>query len=282
LLGQKLAIATSKPGTTRSTLLGVFVQQDPHTQIAFVDTPGMHRPHNALGRALLAAAKAGLHSADVIVLVTEVAKTVNPQTFLTGGDADVLAHLKDSRIPVVLAINKVDRLRDKAALLPLMERASRLFRFASVVPLSALKHDNLTALISALREHLPEGSSYDTDMLTDKPQRFFASELVREAVLQHTRDEVPHGVAVLVDKFEEAPDLHRIAATIVVSKDAHKGIVIGKAGERIKRIGSEARIEMETLFERKVFLELWVKVVPGWMDDPHKVQSLVREPLGSL
>jgi GTP-binding protein Era len=272
LLGQKLAIATGKPGTTRSTLLGVFVQDDPPTQIAFIDTPGMHRPHNALGRALVEDAKAGLLEADAIVFVTEVGKGSTPLQFPSGPDSDVIAQLRGLRTPVLLVINKIDRLKDKSLLLPLLERASRAYPFAAVVPLSALRNDNLPALISALREHLPEGLSFDADMLTDKPQRFFASELVREAVLNHTREEVPHGTAVLIESFEE---------TIVVSKDAHKGIVIGRGGERIKQIGSDARLGMEALFERKVFLELWVKVVAGWMDDPAKVQMLVREPLGS-
>jgi GTP-binding protein Era len=282
LLGQKLAIATAKPGTTRSSLLGVYMQKSPPTQIAFIDTPGMHRPHNALGRALVEDAKAGLQAADVIVLVTEAGKSANPQTFLTGADAEVLAQLHDVRVPTVLVINKVDQLKNKTALLPLMDRASKAFRFADVVPLSALKNDNLPALIGALREHLSEGLAYAEDVLTDKPQRFFVSELVREAVLVHTRQEVPHGVAVIVDRFEEEPTLYRVAATIVVSKDTHKGIVIGKGGELIKQIGTDARVAMEALFERKVFLELWVKVVPGWMDDPAKVQALVREPLASI
>jgi len=282
LLGQKLAIATPKPGTTRSSLLGVYVQKSPPTQIAFIDTPGMHRPHNALGRALVEDAKAGLETADVIVLVTEAGKTANPQTFLGGADADVLAQLSGARAPVVLVINKVDQLKNKAALLPLLARAGKAFAFADVVPLSALRNDNLDALVKVLREHLREGLAYGDDVLTDKPQRFFASELVREAVLTHTRQEVPHGVAVLIDRFEEEPQLYRVAATIVVSKDTHKGILIGRGGEQLKLIGTEARLAMETLFERKVFLELWVKVVPNWMDDPAKVQTLVREPLASI
>jgi GTPase len=281
LLGQKLAIATPTPGTTRSSLLGVFVQDDPPTQIAFVDTPGMHRPRNALGRALVEDAKAGLNTADVIVMVCEIGKAMKPGSFLTGPDAEVLAQVRDLGVPLVLAINKIDRLKAKSALLPLLERASKACEFAAIVPISATRNDNLDGLIRALREHLPEGLAYDADMLTDKPQRFFASELIREAVLAHTRDEVPHGVAVLIDRFEEEPNIYRVAATIVVSKDGHKGIVIGKAGERIKRIGTDARVAMEALFERKVFLEMWVKVVPGWMDDPAKVQTLIREPLAS-
>jgi len=282
LLGQKLAIATPKPGTTRSVLLGVYVKEEPPTQIAFIDTPGMHRPSNALGRALVEDAKAGLASADVIVFVTEIGKQGGTLSFPTPGDAEILTQLRDVKSKVVLVINKVDRLKEKGLLLPLIERASKAFDFAAIVPLSALRKDNIGALVSAIREQLPEGLAYDPEMLTDKPQRFFASELIREAVLTHTRDEVPHGVAVLVERFEEGKELYRIGATIVVSRPAHKGIVIGRAGERIKQIGSDARLGMEELYQRKVFLELWVKVVPDWMDDPTKVQALVREPLGSV
>lgn len=282
LLGQKLAIATPKPGTTRSVLLGIYVQQDPPTQIAFIDTPGMHRPSNALGRALMEDAKAGFASADVIAFVTEIPKQGGTIKFPVAPDAQILEQLRDVKSKVVLVINKVDRLKEKALLLPLMERASQAFDFASIVPLSALRNDNISALVSALREQLPEGLIYDPEQLTDKPQRFFVSELVREAVLTHTHEEVPHGVAVVVDNFEERPELSRISATIIVSKPAHKGIVIGHGGERIKQIGQDARIGMEQMFERKVFLELWVKVVPNWTEDPAKVQALVREPLGSV
>jgi GTP-binding protein Era len=281
LLGQKLAIATEKPGTTRSNLLGVYVQAEPPTQIAFVDTPGVHRPRNALGRALVEDAKAGLAGANAVAMITHVAKDTHPETFLGGADAELAKQLADQQLPIVLVINKVDRLKHKGDLLPLIARAAERHAWAAIVPLSARSRDNLPALVTALREHLPEGLSYDPEQFTDKPERFFASELVREAVLRHTREEVPHGVAVLIDRFEEDGALTRVAATIVVSKDAHKGIVIGKGGEQLKRIGTEARMEMEALFERKVFLEMWVKVVAGWTDDPAKVQSLVREPLGS-
>jgi GTP-binding protein Era len=281
LLGQKLAIATEKPGTTRSNLLGVYVQKDPPTQIAFVDTPGMHRPRNALGRALVEDAKAGLAGANAIAMITEVGKSVQAHHFLSGGDAEVLEQLGQQNAPVVLVINKVDRLKNKADLLPVLARANDIFKFAAIVPLSASRKDNLGALITALREHLPEGLSYDEQELTDRPERFFASELIREAVLEHTRQEVPHGVAVIIDTFEDSPQLTRVGATIVVSKDAHKGIVIGKSGERLKLIGSEARVAMEKLFERKVFLETWVKVVNDWTDDPIKVQRLLRESQGN-
>lgn len=285
LLGQKLAITTPKPGTTRSVLLGVYVQKDPPTQIAFVDTPGLHRPSNALGRALVEDAKAGFATSDVIVFVTDLGKQPGESgsiQFPNPADKEILKQLQDQKQPVILVLNKIDRLKEKALLLPLMERAARAMSFAAIVPLSARNNTNVDALVNALREQLPEGLAYDPEQLTDKPQRFFASELIREALLNHTRDEVPHGVAVLIEKFEEEPKLYRVAATIIVSKPAHKGIVIGKSGELIKQVGIDARTAMEALFERKVFLEMWVKVVPDWMQDPHKVQSLVREPLGSV
>ncbi len=281
LLGQKLAIATPKPGTTRSTLLGIYVQKEPPTQIAFVDTPGLHRPHNALGRALVEDAKASFTGADVVLMVTELGKNIHPGSFLSGGDGEVLAMLRELGVPVVLVINKVDKVKDKALILPVLERAMKVYPFAAVVPLSALRKDNLDALVKAVREHLPEGLAYDAETLTDKPERFFAGEAIREAVLNHTREEVPHGVAVVVDNFEDGASLYRIAATIVVSKDSHKGIVIGKGGSLLKEIGTEARKAMEELFGHKVFLELWVKVIAGWMEDPAQVQSLVRAPLGN-
>jgi GTP-binding protein Era len=281
LLGQKLAIATEKPGTTRSNLLGVYVQKEPPTQIAFIDTPGLHRPRNALGRALVEDAKAGFSGADAIAMITEVGKSVQPQQFLGGGDAEVLEQLRQQSAPVVLVVNKVDRLKNKAEMLPALARANQVFNFSAIVPLSALKHDNLGALVTALREYLPEGLSYDNQDLTDRSERYFASELLREAVLEHTRQEVPHGVAVLIDSFEDSPQVTRIGATIVVSKEAHKGIVIGKSGERLKLIGTDARVAMENLFERKVFLETWVKVVNDWTEDPIKVQRLLRESQGN-
>lgn len=282
LLGQKLAIATPKPGTTRSVLLGIYVQSDPPTQIAFIDTPGMHRPTNALGRALMEDAKMGLDGADVVAFVTEIPKQGGTLRFPVPADAQILEQLRAAKAKVVLVLNKVDRIKEKALLLPLIERAQKAFDFAGIVPVSALRNDNIAALVSALREQLPEGLAYDPEQLTDKPQRFFVSELIREAVLTHTHEEVPHGVAVVVDSFDEQPEITRISATIIVSKSSHKGIVIGQRGERIKEVGRDARLGMEQMFERKVFLELWVKVVPDWANDPAKVQALVREPLGSV
>lgn len=277
LIGQKLAIATHRPQTTRSSLLGVYASDTPPTQIAFVDTPGLHRPENALGRALLENAKAELAGADVVVLLVEVGGRTDPVDLVQGEHEDVLAKLKGQRTPVILGLNKIDRLNRRSDLLPLLQSLQTREEFAAMVPICARTGSNLDGLIAEIRHHLPEGLSYDPEVLTDKPERFFASELIREAVMVQTRQEVPYSVAVSIDRFVDEPAITRIAATIVVAREGHKGIVIGKGGERLKEIGTLARKGMEELLQRKVFVELWVKVVPNWTDDPKRVRELVRE-----
>jgi GTP-binding protein Era len=274
LLGQKLAIATPKPQTTRTTLLGIYSSETPPTQIAFVDTPGLHRPENALGRAIVERAKGSLPDSDVVVMVIALDPKKRTEDVLLGADGEVLEIVREANLPVVLALNKVDQIKDKARLLPILSRCTERYPFAAVVPISARRGSGLPGLIREIRALLPEGLQYDPDQLTDRPERFFVSELAREAVIRHTRQELPYTVAVLVDEFEEDGGLTRIALTMVVEKDSHKGILIGKSGERLKLIGSEARAEMETLLERKVFLKLWVKVVPGWTRDPNRVREL--------
>lgn len=274
LLGQKLAIATHKPQTTRTCLLGVYVQEDPPTQIAFIDTPGVHRPQNALGRALVESAKGSLAEADVILLITEVGPKTRPEDILLGEDQEVLATVKRCEQPVVLGLNKIDRLGQRSELLPILAAAQARGEFAGIVPLSARRGTNVRELVSELRSHLPEGLAFDPEVLTDKPERFFAAELIREATMEQTRKEVPYSVAVVIDRFADEPGLTRVAATIVVSREGHKGIVIGKGGERLKAIGTAARLGMEEMLQRKVFLEVWVKVVPDWTEDPRQVREL--------
>lgn len=276
LVGQKLAIATPKPQTTRTRILGLCVRDEPPTQIAFIDTPGMRRPRSALERSSLEEAKDSLSDADVVLLVTVGGKNLRPEW--DQEDLDVLGHARASGKPIVLALNKVDKLHDKSALLPAMQRWHERGEFAAIVPISALAGTNLDALLNEIRVHLGEGLRYDPELLTDKPERFFVAEFVREAVMAHTREEVPHGVAVLIDTFSEEEKLTRIEATIVVEKDAHKGIVIGQGGARLKQIGTDARREIEAWLERKVFLKLWVRVVERWTRDPHRVRELVRSP----
>ncbi len=274
LLGQKLAIATPKPQTTRTCILGVFVQKDPPLQIAFVDTPGMHRPENALGRALVEAAKGCVADADVVLLMTQADPSPKLRSVLGPAEHELLEAIGRDK-PVVLAINKVDRVKPKQLLLPLLQQCAEAHPFAAIVPLSARREENLDGLIREVGAHLPAGLRYDAEQLTDRPERFFAAELVREAVLAHTRQEVPYAVAIVIERFSEEGRLVRIAATVIVEKESQKGIVIGAGGQRLKQIGTDARLEIEKLLERKVFLELWVKVAPGWTDSPEQVRQLL-------
>ena len=277
LLGQKLAITTAKPQTTRTSLLGVLMVPEPPTQLAFVDTPGWHDPAGALGRALVESAKGSMESADVLVLVVEVPVRAASSSPLTRQDLMVLEAAKATGRPLVLAINKIDRARDKRRLLPMLEQCARLHPFAALVPLAARSGKNVAQLVGALREHLLPGLMYDPELLTDRPERFFAAEFVREAVIEHTRQEVPYGAAVVVDEFRDEPGISHISATIVVEKASHKGIVIGQGGSLLKSIGTAARLQLEAFLERKVFLELWVKVVPGWTRDARRVREFAGD-----
>lgn len=274
LLGQKLAIATERPGTTRSRLLGLFVAEDPPTQIAFVDTPGLVRPRSALGRALADEAQAAVRDADVVLLVVELPRGAGGDGAPVVPEEDrALAHaVAEAGRPSVLAINKVDQLRDKRRLLPWLAAYAGVHDFAALVPISALEADGLDRLVAELRPHLEPGLAYDPETLTDRPERFFAAELVREAVLRHVRSEVPYGVAVSLEHWDDDGDLARLHATIVVEKASHKGIVIGARGERLRTIGTEARLAIEALVGRRVHLELWVRVEEGWTRSPDGVR----------
>lgn len=280
LLRQKLAIATPRPGTTRSAILGVYSSDDPPTQIAFVDTPGLHRPKSALGKVLIEQAEQGLANADVVIFMTEI-----PVKRPRDGEAEqvreddvrVLEMIRDSRAPKILAVNKVDLLKDKSRMLPLLQAYQEQMSFDAVVPISARKRLNFDALLNEIRKHLPVGAMYDEDFFTDRPERFFVAELIREAVMNQTRQEVPHGAAAVIDDYVVDGPLVRIKATIVVEKASHKGIVIGAQGARIKTIGTAARQEIEKLLGQKVFLELWVKVIPGWTGDPNEARRLATE-----
>lgn len=277
LLGQKLVIATSRPGTTRSAVLGVYASEEPPTQIAFVDTPGLARPKTALHRVLVDQALAGLDHADVVLFVTQPPRAGDPME-VHPTDAAALELLGEVGVPVVLAINKIDVLKDKTALFPFITAYQELREFVAVVPISAKKAKNLDALLAEIRARLPEGALYDDpDYLTDRPQRFFVAELIRESVIGQTRDEVPYGAAVVIDRFEVDKDITRIAATILVEKASHKGIVIGASGKRIKAIGIRAREEIEKFLGTRVHLETFVKVAEGWTSDPNKARRYATE-----
>ncbi len=285
LLEQKLVIATPRPGTTRANVLGVYTK--PGLQIAFIDTPGMHKPKSALGKVLVEEARMGLGDADVVLLLTDVSTKRELQ--VAAQDEPIMDMAARSDRPVVLAINKVDKVPDKHKLLPLLTAYSERFakiaegagcerkELAAIVPVSATRKSNLEAIVREIGKLLPEGRRYEEDFLTDRPQRFFAAELVREAVLRHTREEVPYGVAVAIDTYEEERGLTRIDATILVEKAGHKKIVVGARGQMLKRIGTEARLEIERMIGGKVYLKLFVKVLEGWTQDPDKARRLVRE-----
>ncbi|MGB8330174.1 MAG: GTPase Era [Polyangiales bacterium] len=273
LLGQKLVIATSKPGTTRSCVLGVYASDDPPTQVAFIDTPGLERPKGALGRVLIDSARQGMVDCDAVVFVTEAPRdSGSPRVH--DKDAAALQALEASKVPVILAINKVDRLKTKERLFGFIEAYQQQRAFAAVVPISATRGTNLGALLKEIRATLPEGLLYDADFLTDRPERFFVSELVREAAMVNTRQEVPYGIACELESYQENEGLLRIEGTLIVEKASHKAIVIGTQGETIKKISTEAREQIEAFLQRKVYLRLWVKVVPGWTRDPIKARQL--------
>jgi GTP-binding protein Era len=225
---------------------------------------------------LIESAKQGLVDCDAAVFVTEapkpsVALGVHPK------DQPVLDALAEAKLPVVLAINKVDKLKAKERLFGFIEAYQSAYPFAAVVPISATRGTNLEPLIGEIRELMPEGLLYDPDFLTDRPERFFVSELIREAAMLNTRQEVPYGIACELDRYDEEGAVVHIEGTLVVEKASHKAIVIGSRGETIKKISTEARIQIEAMLERKVYLRLWVKVVPGWTRDPVKARALAME-----
>ncbi|MDQ3034781.1 MAG: GTPase Era [Myxococcota bacterium] len=278
LLGQKLAIVAPRPGTTRSVLLGVFDAEleGSRTQIAFLDTPGLEVPKTVLGRVLVEEAQGALEQGDVFLLLLDATEVVKKRA-LPDADARILELMRPLGKPVIVALNKVDKIKDKTLLFPALQVIHDAFDFAAILPISALRKSNLEPLLREIRERVPAGLLWEEDVLTDRPERFFAAELVREAILMHTRQEVPHGVAVQVDDWVDEGTLVRVGVTIIVARDSHKGILIGARGEMLKQIGTEAREAMEAMLGRKVFLRSFVKVIPGWTEDPQKVRRLTRD-----
>jgi len=269
LVGTKLAIVSDKPQTTRNRILGV--RNYPDAQVVFLDTPGIHRPLHRMNVRMVDAAVDTIREVDVLCLVVDVTEPLGK------GDRFVLDLVKDAKAPVFLVLNKIDLMK-KARLLPLMQQYSEMASFAEIVPVSAATGDNVDRLERALLDRLPEGEPlYPADYLTDQPERFFASEIVREKLLQFTRAEIPFSSAVVVDKFEE-PDrpggLMSLHCTIVVDRESQKPIVIGRGGEMIKRIGTAAREDLERFFDTKVFLDLHVRVKSEWREDERVLNDL--------
>jgi GTPase len=269
LVGTKLAIVSDKPQTTRNRILGV--RNYPDAQVVFLDTPGIHRPLHRMNVRMVDAAVDTIREVDVLCLVVDVTEPPGK------GDRFVLDLVKDVKAPVFLVLNKIDLIK-KARLLPLMQQYSEMGSFAEIVPVSAATGDNVDRLERALLDRLPEAEPlYPADYLTDQPERFFASEIVREKLLQFTHAEIPFSSAVVVDKFEEPErpgGLMSLHCTIVVDRESQKPIVIGRGGEMIKRIGTAAREDLERFFDTKVFLDLHVRVKTEWREDERVLNDL--------
>jgi GTP-binding protein Era len=259
LVGQKVAIVADKPQTTRTSIQGVVTLPD--AQIMFVDTPGIHKADSPLNKRLMDTVRGALEERDLLLFVVDATRKFSED------DTRAIALARKPGSPVVLVLNKVDLLRDKATLLSLIEQYKAVFEFAEYVPVSAIKEQGLDDLRKTILKYMPEGPRYfPEDYVTDQPERFLAAELVREKVLLETRQEVPHSVAVTVDRWEESPEITRIYATIRVEREGQKGIVIGQGASMLKKIGTLARQEMERLFGGKIYLDLHVRVEPGWRE----------------
>jgi GTPase len=260
LIGEKVAIVSDKPQTTRNRILAVLNRPD--AQVVLFDTPGIHKPMHRMNERMVEAALGSLGQVDLALWVVDVTEEYGP------GDRYVKEVLARSGKPVMLALNKID-LIPKPRLLPLIDQYRRLLDFVEVMPLSALEGDNVDVLGERLVAHLPEGERlYPEDFLTDQPERFFVAEMVREQILRHTREEIPYSTAVVVDSFKEGDPLVRIEASILVERSSQKGILIGRGGGMLKAIGSAARREIEAFLGTKVYLGLFVKVREGWREDP--------------
>ncbi len=265
LLGEKIAIISDKPQTTRNRILGVVNM--PGMQMVFMDTPGIHKPMHKMNEFMVKTALSTYNEVDVILLLVEA--TEKPG----GGDKYIIETLKQVRTPVFLLINKVD-LVEKERLLPLIGEFNTLYNFAEIIPISALRND-VGGLLDAISRRLPEGPQYfPEDQLTDQPERFIVSEIIREKVFELTKEEIPYSTAVAIEEMKEEPDITKIEAVIYVERESQKGILIGKGGTMLKRIGTLAREDSEKLLGTKIFLKLWVKVKKGWREDERMLRNL--------
>lgn len=267
LLGQKVSITSRRPQTTRNRVVGIDTEGE--YQTVYVDTPGLHKEEKrAINRLMNRAAESALGDVELILLVVDA-------TQWTDDDELVFSKIENVKIPVVLVINKIDKVQDKDSLLPLIEKLSSRLKFKDIIPVSAMKNVNLQELKQLIRQSLPEGvHCFPEDSITDRSSRFMAAELIREKVMRQMGEELPYSVTVEVEEFKEENNLLRISAVILVERSGQKKMVIGAGGNRIKRIGTDARIDMEKLFDCKVFLNLFVKVKAGWADDERALKSL--------
>ncbi len=266
LVGQKIAIVTSKPQTTRNRIQGIVTRRE--GQAVFIDTPGLHETQTALGRQMVREVSAALEGIDVLLLMVDASRV------LPHSDELLLGYAKRFVGKTILVLNKVDR-TPKQKLLPVIDAFQKAHPFAAIVPISALRGQGVDELVREIFLLLPEGEPhFPEDQITDQPERFLAAEIIREKAIQLTYHEVPHALAVFMDKWEQSPKLLRIEATLNVERDSQKKILIGQKGAMLKKIGTEARKELEELLDTKIFLGLFVKVMPAWRDNPHRVREL--------
>jgi GTP-binding protein Era len=266
VVGEKVSIVTDKPQTTRHVVRGIVTR--PEGQITFLDTPGIHKPVHRMNEHMMKAVRDAMADVDLILLM------VDSSASFGRGDEFALELLKLVATKKILLLNKIDVV-DKKRLLPMIEKYSQLGRFEEIIPISALTGDNVEIVLAQIFKHLGEGPMfYDPDQISDQPERAIAAELIREKLIVFTEEEMPYSTAVVIDRFEEGETLHRIFATIFVERDSQKAIVIGKGGQRLKEIGTEARKDLETFFGRKIFVELHVKVKKNWRDDEETLRSL--------
>ena len=268
LIGQKIAITSNKPQTTRNRIQTVYTDME-RGQIVFLDTPGIHQAKNKLGEYMVNVAEHTLSEVDVILWLVE------PSTFIGAGEQHIIKQLKKTKTPVILIINKVDTV-EREKILEYIDAYRKVFDFAEIVPASALREQNLDTVVDVIFKYLPYGPMfYDEETVTDQPERAIVAEIIREKALHALDDEIPHGIAVYIDRMKErrGQNIIDIDATIVCERDSHKGIIIGKQGSMLKKIGSTARFEIERLLDCKVNLKLWVKVQKNWRDSDYMMKN---------
>lgn len=270
LIGQKIAITSDKPQTTRNRIQTVLTLEE--GQIVFLDTPGIHKAKNKLGDYMVNVAENTLSGVDVILWLVE------PSTYIGAGERHIIEQLKKTKLPVILVINKTDTVKNEE-ILRFIDAYRKELDFQEIVPVSALRGDNTEELVKCIFKYLPYGPAfYDEDTVTDQPMRQIVAELIREKALRLLSDEIPHGIAVSIESMKERKKICDIEATIVCEKDSHKGIIIGKGGQMLKKIGSQARTEIEDMLEMKVNLQLWVKVKKDWRDSDFLLKNYGYNP----
>jgi len=273
LVGSKIAIVTHKPQTTRNRVQGIInlpaKKGRPAAQVILIDTPGVHKPDTRLNQRMMQEVREGLEGSDLVLLITDVTERFGP------GEQFVVNMAKKTETPTVLLLNKIDRIPQKDKLLLIIDRWRQLHEFTDLIPISALKKDNLDLVLDTVVKHLPDGPAYfPSDQITDQPLRFLVAELIREQVLLKTEQEIPYASTVMVEQYEEESKLVRVAAAIYCERESQKPILIGKGGQMLKAIGTEARKDIEAMLGKKVFLELFVKVHPMWRESRHFVEEM--------